>query len=208
MIEKISKLFLSKISTESDSEDRKSIILFAITKIVEDSSKIGLIFIICALLGFVKEFFMIAVLIAIYKTNIGGVHCKTNLGCFINTLLFFLISIYASQYIIFEAILKIGIYLSLYIFGLYVIWVYVPADVPEIPIISIKTRKRTKIVSLVMLNVLYLIAIVFIKIPEYQNIIIYTIFYINIMTTRTIYRLFKTQYGYENYIPEDLMIID
>lgn len=208
MIEKVSKWFLNKISNKSDSEDEKAIILFGIIRFVEETTKLIAIAIICAFLGKLKELGFVFLITTIYKTNIGGVHSKTNFGCFVNTLLFFLVCIYGSQYIIFESIFKIGIYAALYIFGLYVIWVYVPADVPEIPIISKKIRKRTKTVSLVLLNVLYIVAILFVKRPEYQNMIVYTMFYINMMTTRIMYRLFKNEYGYETYVPDELVIID
>lgn len=208
MIEKISRWILYRVSTEWDSEDKKAVLLFGITRIVEDITKFIGIIIICSLLGILKELGFVFCILFIYKTNVGGVHCKTNIGCFISTLLFFLVCIYGSEYIIFKGLLKIWIYISLYIFGLYVIWVYVPADVPEIPIISKKIRKRTKVVSLVLINILYIVAIVFIEDIKYQNMIIYTMFYINLMATRIIYRLFKNEYGYENYIPDELLIKD
>ncbi len=208
MLEKINRWISNKISSESDSDEKKDIIYFGITRIVEDTSKIIIIALICIFLGIIKEFILVFLIMCIYKTNIGGVHSKTNLGCFLNSLLFFLICIYGSRYIMLEPIFKIGIYSALYIFGLYVIWVYVPADVPEIPIISKKIRKKSKIVSLIILNLLYILVILFMKIPEYQNMVIYTIFYINIMTTRIMYKLFKNKYGYENYVPDELVIID
>ena len=144
MIKKISEFILSKIIGQSDSQNRREIILFGIIRIVEDITKMIVIFIICLLLGRMKELIFIFIITIIYKTNVGGVHCKTNLWCFINTLLFFLICIYGSEFIVFTSLMKIGVYSVLYLFGLYVIAIYVPADVPEIPIMSKKYVKEQK----------------------------------------------------------------
>jgi len=38
-----------------------------------------------------------------------------------------------------------------------------------------------------------------------QNLVIYSIFFISLMTTRTIYKLFKAEYGYETYVPDELI---
>ena len=88
---------------------------------------------------------------------------------------------------------------------MYAIFVYVPADVPEIPKVNEKLRKGLKIKSIIMLNFIYVITLIFIKNIIVQNLIIYSVFYISLMTTRTMYNLFKTQYGYETFIPNELI---
>jgi len=81
----------------------------------------------------------------------------------------------------------------------------VPADVPEIPKVNLDLRKTLKIKSIVMLNIIYLISLIVIKDTIIQNLVIYSVFYIGLMTTRTIYNLFKTDYGYETYVPDELI---
>ena len=77
---------------------------------------------------------------------------------------------------------------------------------PEIPIINKGRRKRDKIMSFIILNILFLITILFVKNLIYKYIIVITILNIDVMTTRTIYKLFKNKYGYENYVPDEMLI--
>ena len=217
MVERISKKILNILSDENDSEEQKEILLFGITRIVEDVPKYLAIIIICLILGVMKEFLVVMTVTALYKTFMGGVHLHTNIGCFIASLISILSCIYLPMLL--EEYPKILIVLSIfkntfpikytcYIFSIYCILVYVPADVPEIPIINKKRRKRDKIMSNIMLNLLFIVSFCVVKDSRYILTIIITILSIDIMTTRTIYKIFKSEYGYEAYIPEELLIID
>lgn len=206
MIEKISKKILDALVDENESSEQRDILLFGITRIVEDVPKYIAILIICALLGKLKEFCIVMLVTMIYKTFTGGVHLHTNIGCFIGSTISILSCIYIPQLLIYFRIFTPAIITFVYIFSIYVILTYVPADVPEIPIINIKRRKKDKIMSYIMLNVLFLITILLVKSLLYKYIIIITILNIDIMTTRTIYKLFKNKYGYENYVPDELLL--
>lgn len=205
MIEKISNKILELISNNNQTEQEKEILLFGITRIVEDIPKtIGLI-IIGIILGIIKEMLIVTIIIMLYKTFTGGVHAKTNWGCFAYSLIFYLLIIYSAKYLILAGIAKYSIYAIIYIFSMYTIFVYVPADVPEIPKVNLKLRKQLKIKSIVMLNLIYLLSLVLIKDVIIQNLIIYSVLFIGIMTTRTIYNLFKAEYGFETYVPDELI---
>ena len=56
-----------------------------------------------------------------------------------------------------------------------------------------------------MLNVIYIVANLIIKDALIQNLIIYSVFYISLMTTRIMYKLFKAEYGFESYVPDELI---
>jgi len=205
VIDKISNGVLVLLSNENQTEEEKEILLFGITRIVEDIPKTIGIIIIGLILGIIKEMAIVTGVLIVYKSFTGGVHAKTNWGCFIYSALFYLVIIYSSQYLVFSGINKYGMYIVMYIFALYTIWVYVPADVPEIPKVNLKIRRTLKIKSLISLNICYLVALLCIKDVIIQNLIIYSVFYISLMTTRTIYKLFKSEYGYETYIPDELL---
>ncbi len=205
MINSICCKFLDLISSNNQSDEEREILLFGITRIVEDIPKILGIIVIALLLDIVKEILIITVVIMLYKTITGGVHAKTNWGCFICSAVFYLVITYASKLLIFSGITKYGIYLIVYIFSLYTIFVYVPADVPEIPKVNMKIRKTLKVKAIIMLNIIYIISIFLINDSILQNLIIYTVFLTGIMTTRTLYNLFRTQYGYETYISDILL---
>ena len=205
MIGKISNKILTFVANENQTSEQKEILLFGITRIIEDIPKSLGIIIIGVLLGILKEIAIITIIIAVYKTFTGGVHAKTNWGCFIYSLLFYLVITYSAQYIVLTGIAKYSIYAIIYIFSIYTICVYVPADVPEIPKVNKQLRQQLKIKSVVMLNLIYLVGIIIIKDVIIQNLIIYSVFFIGLMTTRTIYNLFKAEYGFETYVPDELM---
>ena len=205
MIDKISRKILLLLSDKKQSEEDKEILLFGITRIVEDIPKIIGTVIICFILGIIKEMIIVTIILVLYKTFTGGVHSKTNFGCFIYSVIFYLSIIYTANLLVFEGINKFGVFLLIYIFSIYTILVYVPADVPEIPKVNKKIRKDLKIKSFIMLNLLYFITLVFIKNIQIQNLIIYSIFYMDLMTTRLMYYIFKNEYGYETYIPDELL---
>lgn len=204
MIEKISNLIVNKITeTENISEEKKEIILFGVTRIIEDIPKTIGIIIVGIILGIIKEMSIVTIIILIYKNFVGGVHCKTNLSCFICSLMFYLATIYSSRYMTFTNINYL--YLCMFIFALYTIYTYVPADVPEVPKVDIKLRKTLKINALISLLIIHTITICLIKDTRLANLIISSVFFTNLMATRTMYKLFKNEYGYETYIPEGLI---
>lgn len=205
MIDKISNKILELISNKNQTDEEKQVLLFGITRIVEDIPKTIGIIIIGFILGIIKEMAIVTLVIMLYKTLTGGVHAKTNWGCFIYSVIFYLAIIYTSKFLILTDISKYSMYTIIYIFSLYTIFVYVPADVPEIPKVNLKLRKSLKIKSVIMLNLIYLVCLIFIKDVIMQNLIIYSVFYIGIMTTRTVYNLFKADYGFETYIPDELI---
>ena len=172
MIEKISEKILKTVITEDKTEEEKEILLFGITRIIEDIPKAVGIIIIGLLLGILKEMAIVTLVIMIYKTLTGGVHAKTNLGCFIYSVLFYLVIIYSAKYLAITTTYKYYIYALIYIFSVYTILVYVPADVPEIPKVNIKLRNTLKIKSFIALNVVCLTALVLLKDVIIQNLVI------------------------------------
>ena len=72
---------------------------------------------------------------------------------------------------------QIGIYGLIYIFAVYTIIVYAPADVPEIPKIDNNLRKSLKIKSFVSLNLIYLVSFIIIQNMNLRVLIIYTVFF-------------------------------
>ncbi len=205
MVEKLSnKILCFLINDDKIDSEKKEVLLFGITRIVEDIPKTIGIVLIGILLNIIKEMLIVTTVIMLYKTFVGGVHAKTNFGCFISSVIFYLAIIYISKFFYFENE-KVYILLVVlnYIFSLYCIWVYAPADVPEIPKVNEKLRKRTKISAILMLNAIYIVTLVVIKDSMIQRLVMLSIFSINLMTTRTMYNLFKNEYGYETYFPYD-----
>ena len=117
MLDKISNKILQKIASNSTDEE-KEVLLFGITRIVEDIPKTIGIIAIGLILGILKEMIVVTIIIAAYKSFVGGVHAKTNLGCFIYSALFYLITIYSAKYLVLADYSKYGIYALIYIFAI------------------------------------------------------------------------------------------
>ena len=100
MIEKISTKILNILSNENDDETQREILLFGITRIVEDVPKYIAIIIICAALGVLKEFALFMLVTIMYKTFTGGVHLHTNIGCFVVTIISTLMCIYLPKFMV------------------------------------------------------------------------------------------------------------
>ena len=205
VLNRISEIILYKLSDDNYQEEEKEVLLFGISRIVEDVPKTIGILILGFVLGILKEIAIVTLVIMTYKTFIGGVHAKTNLGCFVYSAMFYLITIYSAKYICFSDYNQFGVFTLMYIFAIYTIIVYAPADVPEIPKVNINLRKSLKIKSMIALNAIYIISIFLITDNQIKNLIIYSVFYISLMTTRSIYKLFRNKYGHECYVPEELI---
>jgi len=205
LINKISNKILKFLVNENSTQEEKEILLFGITRIIEDVPKYIGIFILSCLFGFLKEVAIVTLIMVVYKTFTGGVHAKTNWGCFIYTVLFYAAIIYTSHIIMLSGINKIGVYTLIYIFCTYTIFVYVPADVPELPKVNKNLRRNLKIKSIISLNIIYIIITFGVKDVLIQNLIIYSTFYISLMTTRSIYKMFGETYGFETYVPDELI---
>lgn len=203
MTEKLTNIIVDKFLLKDEADpERREILCFGITRILEDIPKTIGIFLTGLILGIVKEMLVVSAILIGYKTFVGGLHVKTNFACFIYSLLFYLVIIYTAQFIVFESILYL--YICLFIFAVYCILVYAPADVPEIPKVNEKLRRNLKIKSIISLVILYIVALVS-KDMYFANLIIYSIFFTNVMTTRTMYKIFKNEYGYETYVPDELL---
>ncbi len=202
MIDKLSqKIVMYLLKDTNYTEERREILLFGVTRIVEDIPKAIGILVLGIILNILKEILIVTIVISLYKSFVGGVHAKTNLGCFASSVIFYLATIYIPKMVVLKHEMYILLFILNYIFAMYCIWVYVPADVPEIPKVDKVLRRKTKVKAFVMLNVIYLASLMLINDKSIQELIMFSVFSINLMTTRTMYKLFKNEYGYETFFP-------
>ena len=85
------------------------------------------------------------------------------------------------------------------------ITLYAPADTENLPIISIRERKRKKIFSYVFL-VLMLISSLFINNNSISNILIFGALVQTLFITRLAYKITNNKYGHEVYRAEEQII--
>jgi accessory gene regulator B len=200
MVEKMSQYIVNNllIDDQQVDEDQRDIMLFGVTRILEDVPKFISIFIICYLLNILKELLIVFIITLCYKTLIGGAHARTNIQCLLVSLVYFILPIILAKYINYDLYIFYIIFAFTILFSVYTIIKIAPADTEEIPIINKKKRRMLKFaggVSLILINV---IIVVFVKDIIYIKIIIYTIFLINIFATRLMFRMLKCKPGIES----------
>jgi accessory gene regulator B len=200
MIEKMSEYIVNNMLLKDEPvyDNERDIMLFGVTRILEDIPKFASIFFICYLLNIVKELSLVFAITLAYKTFIGGAHARTNIQCFIVSTVYFILPIMTAKYFNYSLNLFYIIYLITIFFSIYVIIKIAPADTEEIPIIYKDKRKKMKIAACISLTIITTITIFLVKDITYMKMIVYTIFLVNIFATPAMYKLLSCKLGIES----------
>ena len=201
MIDKLCDYVIKKIKEKvEDINDEKEVVIdFGVRLLIGEVPKIILLIIIGFLLGFGWYTVIMFLLLAPYRSNTGGFHLKTHLGCMLTTIVLYLVPIIIAKTI---TITNQTIFYSMIgfvtIMSIILIAKYVPADTENIPILAKKDRKMKKIKAYICLAIL--IAII-LFIPNYivRYMLLYGMFLQNLTLTPIAYKLTNNKYGYEVY---------
>lgn len=200
MIDKICTFLTNKIRKEMPEVDdeRAEVINYGLQNIIGEIPKTFLLFIIAFLLNMLKEVvFMFLVLIP-YRGASGGFHLKTHLGCILGTAIFYCGTVFLSQNIILEEVVKYILIGIIWIFGMIMIKLYAPADTENVPILSKKDRKRKQIIAYITFTIALGVSI-FIPNNTISNILLFGNLVQTLTITKFAYKLTKNKYGYEVY---------
>lgn len=200
MIDNICMFLTNKIRKEMPEidDERAEIINYGLQNIIGEIPKIFLVVGISWILGILKETLLAILIITPYRIFSGGFHLKTHIGCIIGTTLFYCGTAFISKYIILLPIVKYILIALLWIFGIWMIKLYAPADTESVPILREKERKQKQILSYITLTIALIIAS-FIPYNNVSNIIIFGYLIQTINITRLAYRLTNNKYGHEVY---------
>lgn len=200
MIDNICMFLTNKMRKEMPEidDERAEIINYGLQNIIGEIPKIFLVVGISWILGILKETLLVILIIMPYRIFSGGFHLKTHIGCIIGTTLFYCGTAFISKYIILLPIVKYILIALLWIFGIWMIKLYAPADTENVPILREKERKQKQILSYITLTVALIIAS-FIPYNNVSNIIIFGYLIQTINITRLAYRLTNNKYGHEVY---------
>ena len=201
MIEKFCSYLTKKIGQEMPelSEERLEVINYGLQNIVGEMPKIFITIAVAFLLGIADLTLWSILIISIYKCFAGGVHAKTHIGCITSTTLIYCGTAFLSRYINFPSIeIKYICIIAVWIFSMFMIKLYAPADTENVPILRKKERKQKQILSYIIATVELIIAAV-IRNEIISNLIIIGILAETITITKFIYKITKNKYGYEVY---------
>ncbi len=199
MVDKISNYILDNLlyKDEKVEGDEREIMLFGVTRIVEDIPKYTLIILISCYLGVIKRVGIVFLITLLYKVFVGGAHARTNLGCFVVSTLYFLIPAFLPKYLNIGNKVIYILYSIVFIFSLYVIINIVPADTEEIPILNKNKRKLMKCLAFISLIGIYILVLIINNNVLYK-ITLTTVFLIDLVAIKPVYKMFRCKYSYES----------
>lgn len=200
MIDKICEFLTNKIRKEMPEVDdeKAEVIYYGLQNIVGEVPKIFVTLFISLILGIFDLTFYTFLIMMPYKAFSGGFHLKTHIGCIIFTTMFYCGVAFLSEYIVLEQITKYILISLIWIFGVWMIKLYAPADTENVPILRKKDRRKKQILSYIALTVGLIVA-AFIPNNEIANILIFGNFIQTLCITKFVYRITNNKFGYEVY---------
>lgn len=200
MIDKITQSLTNKIKEEMPDVDdeRAEVINYGLQILLGEVPKIFIMLLIAYVLGVFRLSLITFLILMPYRGASGGFHLKTHIGCIVSTCAFYCGVAWLSKNIVLEDITRYFLCLAIGIFGIIMIKLYAPADTEEVPILSIKIRKKKQILSYITF-IIGLIISVLIKNNTISNIIIFGYLIQTLMITRVAYKITNNNYGYELY---------
>lgn len=202
MIEKLCDKLTAKIRNKMPEidDERAEVINYGLQLVIGEFPKTFVLLIIAYLLGVLKLSIFALLFMLPYKTFAGGVHLKTHIGCIILTSMFYTGNALISKYIILEPIyVKYIIIGTIWIFSMFMIKLYAPADTQAVPILRKKDRELKRRMSYITMTLTLIIA-VFVRDSTISNLLIFGTLIETISITRFIYKITNNRYGYEEYI--------
>lgn len=198
MVEKICDFLVNKMQKEMPdiNEEKAEIIKYGLQIMIGEIPKFFIVIVVSLIFGIWKNTLLTFLIILPYRAFAGGVHLKTHLGCIIATTTMYCLPGVIAKY------MNIGMYkysliILVWVFAMFMIKLYAPADTENVPILRKKDRRNRRILSYITVTCLSIIAI-FIN-NEISNLIIISLFIQTLTITKFVYKLTKNNYGYEIY---------
>jgi len=204
MIEKIVNKIMEKIIEKNPNVKgvKKDAIWFGLMMLFDEVPKFILMCLITYFLGILRYTLISFGSIFLYRAFSGGFHLRSQIGCFSMSMLLFVGNPIIGKYIIWpNEIFKYIIFVVIWIFNMVMIYKYAPADTEDVPIVSKSQRNRQKIISFVMMNLVF-IAGIFITDVTISNILIFGTLIQSFCISRVAYKIFNNKYGHEVYKEE------
>lgn len=200
MIDKICMFLTNKIRKEMPEidDERAEVINYGLQNIIGEIPKIFITLGIAYLLGIFKLTLITFLVIMPYRSFSGGFHLKTHLGCIICTTIFYCGIAFASKYIVLEQAIKYLLIFLVWVFGMFMVKLYAPADTENVPILRKKDRRKKQILSYIALSVGLIVAS-FVPSNELANILILGNLVQTLFITKFVYIITNNKYGYEVY---------
>lgn len=203
MINKFCTFLVNRMRKEMPEidDERAEVITYGLQLVIGEIPKFFITLGLSYLLGVFKLTLLTLIVLMPYRAVSGGFHLKTHVGCIVSTTLFYSgIPVLAKSIALAQNVEYI-LALLIWLFGMFMIKLYAPADTENVPILRKSERKQKQILSYIIFTAGIIIAII-IKNSVISNIFLFGYLVQSIMITRLAYRLTGSKYGYEIYQEE------
>lgn len=136
---------------DGNSEEEREVIEYGIALIVETIFKFFLIFIFAIIFGKIWETISFVLVFCSIRSNAGGIHCKTNLGCTLSLFAIYFLSLLLEKVNV-GMLVATGLFMVCFI----ICSVWAPSSTENNPITDRKTRLIKKGMALVLLLLSYI----------------------------------------------------
>ena len=178
-------------------DERGEVINYGLHLVIGEIPKNFILLLIAYLLGVFTLTIIALLAVAAYRAFSGGFHLKSHLGCMAVTAIFYIGTVELSKFITFGSdLIKYSFIILVWVFSMYMIKLYAPADTEYVPILRKKERKKKKILSYIAMTITLIIGAV-IQNNVISNIFIFITLAQTISITRFTYKLSGCKYGYE-----------
>ena len=200
MIDKICEFLTSKIRKEMPEidDERAEVINYGLQNIIGEIPKIFITLGISLIFGIFDLTLYTFLILLPYKAFSGGFHLKTHIGCIVCTTVMYCGIALLSKYIVLTEIVKYILIALVWVFGMWMVKLYAPADTENVPILRKKDRRKKQILSYIALTI-GLVAALLIPYGEIANILIFGSFIQTLCITKFVYKITNNKYGYEVY---------
>ena len=202
MVDKICDYLTRKIKKkipEMDKE-REEVINYGLHLVLGEIPKNFILLFLAYLLGVFGLTLLTLIAVSAYRMASGGFHLKTHIGCMCATSVFYMGTAMLSKAVIFESVyIKYTFVAFIWVFSMFMIKLYAPADTEYVPILRKKERRMKKILSYLTMTLTLTIGLL-IKDSTISNIFIFITLAQTIAITRFIYKLSGCRYGYAEMI--------
>ena len=204
MIENLcSKITNSLRKKISMSDERAEVINFGLLVLIGEVPKIILILLFAWYFKILKLITFVA--ISVYRTQGGGFHLESHIGCLLFSLLVFCGTGFLAKAIVTTNLyLLYALYSFIFVLNMLVISKYAPADTDKVPIINMQRRRKKKILSYIAVILIYTFALFISTSQVVSNICVLTTLIQSLGMTPVAYKISKCEYGEVSKIEYDI----
>ena len=180
-------------------DERAEVIHYGLQLLIGEIPKTLILLLIAYFLGVFKLTLLVVLIVTPYRMVSGGAHFTTHIECILATSLFYIGNAFISKHMTLSKQSLYIIVLLTFLFAIYAITKYAPADTEAVPILRSKERRIKKVLSYIIMTVMLIIATI-IQNRVVSNILLIATILQTFSLTRVMYKIARNKYGYEEYI--------